>query len=127
MDKFNIESLYDMKITNNKKSDINVDTLYNKINETHIKNKLIANRTRLKKELHQKLEDSYNKCLGHIYTVLNDENKSTFYTIPFEIAQNKTDFSSIKCLKYISEKLIENDFYAEIISPTMLYISWRNM
>ena len=72
-------------------------------------------------------DGKYKNCLLQINTSLNEKEEDMFFSIPYEYSKQHCEYSSLKCLEFISHKLIDNGFYSEITSNTQIYISWRNI
>ena len=128
MNKISINNIFgDDGVITTKHNKLSVETMFTKINENDIKRKLNAKKCKKEKILQSMYDTKYKECLAKIHQSLDDNVKNIFYTIPFVYSKQHCDYSSLKCLEFISEKLIDNGFYCEIISNTQIYISWRNL
>jgi hypothetical protein len=128
MNKISINSMFNNycdDVGQNKK--LSIENMFRKINETDIVHKLKAKKTRREKDVKIMYESKYKDCLLKINSCVGEGEDAVFFTIPFDHEKKYCDYSSLKCLGYISEKLIEKKFYAEIISNTQIYISWKNI
>ena len=129
MSKISISSIFgdDGAASSSNGGKLSVDNIFTKVNEDDIKRKITAKKNKKEKMLKQMYNSKYKDCLAKIHQSLNDETKNIFYTIPFVYSKQHCEYSSLKCLEFISEKLIDNNFYCEVVSNTQIYISWRDL
>ena len=126
MNSISINNIFNINVSKNNEK-ISVENMFTKVNEKEIFNKLKAKKIKKERELKSMYDNKYKDCLTKINISLNERENDIFYSIPYEHSKAHCDYSSLKCLEFISQKLIDNGFYAEIVSNTKIYISWRNI
>lgn len=125
MEKISINSIFGNYCNCDKQENLSINNMFNKIDESDILNKLEAKKRRKEKELQNMYNEKYKECLIKINSSIMGNEEQIFYVIPFEKEKIYCDYSSIKCLEYISKNLTERGFFTQIITNTKIYISWK--
>ena len=99
------------------KSNVDENYIIHKIKNNDENNKIINI------ELYEK---KYNDCLKKINDAIDLNLKDIFYKVDDNFFGYK-DYTSIKCLNYIQQKLRYKKFETFILSKNEIFISWKNL
>ena len=135
MNKININNIFGpnkkLKEIDNKKEDcLNINNLVkNNVFENFISNDFLIQKIKNNKQknnykLYDLYELFYTKCLKNINNNIDSLFDSLIFNVDlFQYGYEK--YSSLDCLGYIKYKLNSVGFYADIISETSIFISWK--
>lgn len=106
---------------------LDIKTLYSKPNDSIFDSRKLLNFDKLKRDKIEKHHSElYATCWKDIEAVNNMGTKHIIFTVTKYILECP-EYNSLKCLKYINERLLKQHFDTKIISDTDIFISWHNL
>jgi hypothetical protein len=135
MDNINIDKIFGNssgKVNSSRTNLLTVDTIVRsngykmKINENDILNKIKFVKTTEKNKIVQVYEEKYIQCLTNIDSSISYGLTDIIFSVNLGCF-GVPNYDSVMCLKYIEKKLKTKKFLTMIISPTEIFISWKNI
>jgi Zn/Cd-binding protein ZinT len=98
----------------------------NNLDDEYIINKIKNNDKKEKNKTKDLYETKYKECLNKINNAIDLKLMDIFFIVGDNFF-GYNNYTSIKCLEYIQNKLRKKNFETLICSNKQLFISWKNV
>lgn len=98
----------------------------NNLDDDYILNKIKTNDKNEKVRTKDLYETKYRECLLKIDNAIDMNLTDVFFTVGDNFFGYK-NYSSVKCLEYIQNKLRKKNFETLICSKKQIFVSWKNI
>lgn len=130
MNGLNIKTIFDNNYKNEKEMEYKMSELNTSNICGNLTDKTIIEKLRISEQIEKKNNENlynkkYSECLTKISNTIDIKKTDIF----FEVNQSYfgyNKYNSMECLSYIQKKLRKNKFDTLIISPTIIFITWKN-